>query len=409
MTQRLDQDVVALVDDCNHFANSLYSRISQIQDGNVILSPSSLSLAVAMTMAGANGETAEEIADVLRISLPNDRVHEAFQQLRSETKTGGVELRIANRLWGQQGYPFHSEFLATTDRCYDATLAEVDFQHDHEQARQSINNWIDLETAHKIPELIGSGMLGEETRLVLTNAVYFLGTWEQEFDVERTHDVAFFVNCRRSASVQMMEQTDMFQYGEFDDLQVLEMSYRSQGVSFQVEEDGDAKFVRTVDIPGRGSDFSMCVLLPRIGIDLVQLESQLSPGTLQKWTTLQTSEVHVTIPRFRIELGVDMTELLTGMGMERAFTPSLANFTPMTPHPAGMFLGSVVHRAFVDVNERGTEAAAATGILMAAGCAMEPEPPKEFRADRPFLFLIRDRRTKQIHFMGRVTEPAAEE
>ena len=149
----------------------------------------------------------------------------------------------------------------------------------------------------------------------------------------------------------------------------------------------------------------MCILLPKPGTDLPKLESGLNNRTLQQWTTLRTCDVHVAIPRFRIETGLEVTELLQELGMKKAFSQTQADFSNLTSNPEGLFVGSVIHKAFVDVNEKGTEAAAATAIMMAAGCAMEPEPPKEFRADRPFLFFIRDRRTKLTHFLGRVSTP----
>ena len=403
--KQLDANVASLVESCNNFAMSLYSRVSDSHEDNIIFSPSSMSYALAMTLAGANGETAVEIQNTLGISMSGDCVHEAFRRLRAETRTGGVEFHVANRLWGQHGYTFIDDFLATTESCYGANLATVDFVNAPEQARKEINDWIEKATEKRIQEIIGPGMLNDEVRLVLTNAVYFLGTWELEFDAERTKDSLFIASPSQSIAVPMMEQTNLFRYGEFDDLQVLEMPYLSRTIEWKSEKDDEFGFVKAVVVPDGGSDFTMCILLPRLGSDLAKLENGLNNKSIQQWTTLRTCDVHVTIPKFRIESDLDMTQLVQELGMKQAFSQTHANFSKMTADSDGLFVGVVIHKAFVDVNEKGTEAAAATAIMMAAGCAMEPKPPKEFRADHPFLFFIRDRRTKLIHFMGRVTNP----
>jgi serine protease inhibitor len=401
---RVNANVVSLVESCNSFAMSLYSRIPRSQD-NIIFSPSSLSFALAMTLAGANGKTADEIASVLGLSMSADCLHEAFRKLRTETRTGGCELRIASRLWAQQGYKFVDDFLATTESCYGATLGTIDFLNDPDQARNEINNWIETATEKRIREIIGPGMLNEDVRLLLTNAIYFLGTWEDEFDKERTSDSPFFVSPSQSVTVPMMEQTNRFRYGEFNVFQVLEMPYRSRITEWRMDD--EFGYMKSVEVPGGGSDFTMCIVLPKLGTNLAKLESGLNNSTLQQWTTLRTCDVHVSIPRFRIETGLEMAQLLQKLGMKKAFSQTHADFSNITHDPEGLFVGSVIHKAFVDVNEKGTEAAAATAIMMALGCAMEPKPPKKFRADRPFLFFIRDRRTKLIHFMGRVTNPIA--
>ena len=253
--------------------------------------------------------------------------------------------------------------------------------------------------------LVGPGMLDEGSRLILTNAIYFLGKWEHEFNVQRTAQAPFFVSSQQSIAMPMMKQTNSFYYGEFDDLQVLEMPYRSHAVEWRIENDCDDRFMTAVEIPGGGSDFSMCILLPRPHVRLADLETRLSTHVLQQWLTLQACDVQVTIPRFRKELGLEMTDRLKHLGITRAFSQAEADFSRITTDPAGLFIASVVHKAFIEVNEKGTEAAAATAIMLFGGRAVEPEPPKEFRADRPFLFLIRDRQTKLIHFLGRVTCP----
>ena len=406
-TQPLGNDVVLLVDGCNQFAVWLFSAISEGHDNNVVCSPSSLSFSLAMTLVGARGETANEITNALMTSSLGDRIHEVFGKLRTMTRTGGVELHIATRIWAQQGYKALSEFLTICRCCYEAGLEDVDFRTRPEQARQSINDWVASKTGGKIAELIGPGMLDRDTRLVLTNAVYFLGTWEQEFDSERTVEAPFFVNSEKSISVPMMEQTNSFGYGDFDDLQVLEMPFRCQTLHWQTEEVGGLNDWKALESPNGGSDFAMCVLLPRPHIGLADIERQLSMHTLQTWTMLPPFEVHVQLPRFRMESGTEMSEPLKQLGIRKAFSESEANFSGMTTDPEGLFIRSVAHKAFVDVNEKGTEAAAATAIFAYAGGAKNSEAPKEFRADRPFLFVIRDWRTNLIHFVGRVSNPTS--
>ena len=402
----ISHDVEQIVESSNRFACDLYSLLARETDGNLFFSPSSLSLALAMTYAGANGTTAQEITEALHYSLPPEKLHTAFGKLQAATRTGGVELKIANRLWGQAGYHFLPEFLRTTKKHYGAGLAEVDFRNAPEVACQQINSWVEEQTAGKITDLVSSAGLHELTRLILTNAIYFLGTWENEFDRRRTTDAPFWTAPGKSQSVPMMRLTKHFHYGEFDQIQVLEMPYRSQQFEWKPVKHGDIEGWNPVEIPDSGSDFALCVLLPRKMDGLVDLERTLSPSIIQKWMTLQACKVDVSCPRFQLESSFQLEEALASMGIRKAFISDEADFSQMSDNPEGLFIGSVLHKAFVEVNEKGTEAAAATAVMMACWGAAEPEPPKEFRADHPFLFLIRDRRTLLIHFMGRVVTPS---
>ena len=405
----ISPDVQQSVRGNNEFAIDLYSQLKSDGVGDLFLSPSSISLALAMAYAGAAEETASEIAKTMHFSLPSDRLHESLRGLQDETKTGGVDFRIANRMWGQRGYNFLGEFLRTTEQCYGARLAEADFINASEATRIEINDWVAQRTNQRIKNLIPPNCLGEMTRLVLVNAVYFLGSWENEFKTEATVDAEFHVAPNQVQSVRMMRQTDSFRYGEFDDLQVLEMPYRSEQIEWKTVKHGEIEREEPVEVSDSGSDFVMTILLPRRVDGISDIENRLSVSTLQKWTTLSLDRVSVRFPRFRMESSYFLSEVLQALGMKKAFLIDQANFAGMSDNPEGLFIGETIHKAFVDVNEKGTEAAAATAIVMRGGSAMEPKPPKQFVVDHPFLFLIRDQRTQQIHFMGRVSSPSSQD
>src|SRR5262249_47838608 len=252
-----------------------------------------IATALAMTYAGAGGRTADQMAEVLCMTLPESRFHDGFRDLQAVMRTGAIELRSANRLFGQCGYSFLSAFLQTTERCYGARLAEVDFASATEEARRQINAWVEEQTAQKIRDLVPPGVLTVLTRLVLTNAVYFNGHWEHEFDKNSTGDAPFWTAPGRQASAQMMEQMTELRYGEFDGLQVLELPYRERLVEFRVNERGN---YTEFEIPDSGSDLAMCFFLPRRTEGLVEIESRLAPATLQQWTSLRTKNVLAAIP-----------------------------------------------------------------------------------------------------------------
>jgi serpin B len=396
-------DLAAVIESCNRFAFELHSKLAG-KPGNLFYSPSSISMALAMTFAGAAGQTATEMANVLHATLPEGQFHEGFRELRESTRTGSVELKLANRLWGQVGYHFLTEFLEATERYYGSRLAEVDFRNAAEEARLQINAWVAEQTADKISDLIPVGFLPPLTRLVLTNAIYFKGAWENEFDESDTAEAPFWTAPNTSQSVPMMRRTEYLRYGEFDGLQVLEMPYLSYANKWQPLESSEGIDVMAQN-PKGGSELAMCILLPRRIDGLQEIETQLATSTNRDWTSLRTSRVDVSFPKFRIESGFWLDESLQSLGMRQAFSVEEADFSRMSNDPAGLHIAAVIHQAFVDINEKGTEAAAATAIVMRAGCAVEPDQPMIFRADHPFLFLIRDRKTRLIHFIGRVTNP----
>jgi serpin B len=332
-----------------------------------------------MTYAGARGETEAQMARVMHFGLPQGRLHPGFAAL-SELWRGDkpFDLSVANSLWGQEGFGFLEDFIALTAEHYGAGFREVDFERATEQARQVINAWVADNTAEKIKNLFQQGDLQPTTVLVLANAIYFKGTWVNQFDRSRTHDRPFRITPRDEVLVPTMNQTGRFALAFVDDLQLLEMPYE-------------------------GDRLSMVILLPRAIDGLDGVEESLTRENLDRWLgRLDRTKVMVSLPRFKFGTRFDLTDTLPEMGMTDAFTRR-ADFTGMKAE-GGLFLSKVVHQAEVEVNEEGTEAAAATGV----GVGKLSMPPS-FTADHPFLFLIRDTGTGSILFLGRVTNPAAQE
>jgi len=379
---RASEQVQSIARSNNEFAFDLYGQL-QSSSGNLFFSPTSISTALAMTYAGAEGETEQEMAKTLHFDLPEAQVHPAFASLiaiLNAPEKEAYELRVANRLWGQRGYGFLRRYLETTREDYGAQLAQVDFIDKTELARREINAWIEEQTNDKIKDLIPSGALDRLTRLVLTNAVYFKGKWEHEFDKKATHDAPFTVSNGEKIDVPLMFQKEKFRYGETGELQLLEMPYK-------------------------GDDLSMLVLLPKKVGGLAAIEKQLSVETLDEWSSgMRRQEVRTYIPKFKLTEKFQLNSMLSALGMPSAFAPGKADFSGMNGK-RDLYITAALHKAFVDVNEEGTEAAAATGIVF--GITAEPPEPKVFRADHPFVFFIRHNPTGSILFVGRVTNPTA--
>jgi serpin B len=375
-------DVLTVAEDNNRFALDLYARLRAGQSDNLFFSPGSLSTALAMTYAGARGQTAEQMAKVLHFGLPQEKLHPAFGDLRRylgvEGQESGYRLSLANRLWGQEGFHFLPGFLAVTREHYGAELAQVDFARRTEPARQRINAWVEEQTQGKIRDLIPPGVLDSMTRLVLTNAIYFKGVWTEPFKKEATQQAPFRISTTQQADVPLMYQQDDFRYSAGEGLKVLELPY------------------------GKG-DLAMLVLLPDEIEGLSALEAKLNTDNLSRWQSgLREQEVRVYLPRFTLTSQFQLADVLKAMGMTRVFTPGEVDLSGMSSEEE-LFVSAVIHKAFVDVNEEGTEAAAATGVgVKTAAAILEPAV---FRADHPFVFLIRDNRTGSILFLGRLVNP----
>lgn len=360
----------------NKFAFDLYKKYSsEFKDENVFFSPYSISSAFAMVYEGARGKTADEIEKVFHFSNNASELRTSFAHIYNLINAGSTNyiLRTANALWAQKDFPFSQGYLNVIERYYGGKATNVDFVNNREAARQMINNWVEEQTNGKIKDLISKGVLNSATRLVLTNAIYFKGNWSHQFDKDATHKEDF-VTPSGNVSVDMMYIKDDFNYYEDNETQVLELPYE-------------------------GENLSMIVFLPKN--NLSTFESNLSVEKIKDLTSkLHSMEVEVYIPKFKFETKYFMSNDLKEMGMPTAFSTG-ADFTGM--HEKGdLLIQSVIHQAYIDVNEEGTEAAAATSISLGITAVKEPII---FKADRPFMFVILDKNTDEILFMGRVTEP----
>jgi serpin B len=386
--ENTDTDIV--VEGNNKFALELYQKL-RAEEGNLFFSPYSISTALAMTYAGARGQTERQMAEVLHFPVISgvstgpvrqQVLHCAFgeiiKDLNARGEKGGYELTVANALWGQKGYKFLKEFLELVKTNYGGGLNEVDFVNETEAARQAINDWVKKETNGKIENLIGKGVLDSMTRLVLTNAIYFKGNWARRFKEDKTKDAPFTLINGQKVDVPMMNQTAEFGYMETDSFQGLELPY--------------------VD-----DELSMIIFLPKEVGGIGDFEEMLTAEKLSGWLAeLGKREVIVSIPKFKRTSQFGLADVLGSMGMGDAFSPAKADFSGMTGERE-LFISAVVHKAYVDVNEEGTEAAAATGVAM----KLTSVAPKAvvFSADHPFLFLIRDNRSGSILFIGRLMNP----
>lgn len=367
-------------DDNADFAFALYARLPA--RGNLFYSPYSISSAFGMVYAGAAGETAAELAGALRFRGDPDELHRGFQETNADLNAwgsrGAIKLSVANALWGELSQPFRKDFVALCARRYGGGLRSVSFLGAAEGARREINAWAEERTAGRIKDLVPPPLPGD-TKLILTNAVYFKGDWVAKFNKAATRPEPFHKAGGGTSKAPLMRQTGSFRYAEFDGFQALELPYN-------------------------GERLAMLVLLPRTQDGLPALEKKLSARALEGWGgALAERRVEVYLPKFTLDQGFSLNQALAALGARLAFDPDRADFSPMTGK-RGFYISQAVHKAFVAVDEEGTEAAAATAVMMAPGAAALPAPPAVFRADRPFLFLIRDIRGNVL-FLGRLADP----
>jgi serpin B len=381
---KLSPEAAVIVKGNNTFALDLYEKLSK-EDGNLFFSPYSVSTALAMTYGGARGETAKEMASVLHFGTDSEPLHRGFSELIGgiNGKSGArqFELTTANRLWGQKDYTFDPNFIKLTVDNYGAGLKEVDFATDTELARQTINAWVEEQTKDKIKELIKPGFLTDASRLVLTNAIYFKASWDEPFLKEATQTGSFKLPGDKTiADVSFMQKNFSVKYLAGDNFQAIALPYVK-------------------------NELSMVVLLPKEVDGLAGLEKSLTvPGYVNDvLAKMQRSQVKVVLPKFKVTSEFDLSEQLQGLGMKTAFTKK-ANFSGITSREP-LQISKVIHKAFVDVHEAGTEAAAATAVVMIFGGAPRPQEPPAFRADHPFVYLIIDNNSGSILFMGRLLNP----
>jgi serpin B len=378
-----DDKTAALADGANRFALDLYKRAGSA-DQNLIFSPYSIDTALLMTYAGAHGDTAAEMARVLHLpaGLAPADLHQAAGKLIARFQTArdhaSGTLRVANALWAQQGVQWLPPFLDLLDKNYQAKLATLNFA-DAEQARKTINDWVAQQTADKIQQLISSGVLNADTRLVLTNAVYFKADWQDPFEKFMTADGDFHVGGKpETVKTSMMHRTGGVLFMQDDQLQAIEMPYA-------------------------GDDLAMLVLLPRSVDGLAAVESKLDEPMLGHVVAgLSSTQVAMALPKYKIAQRLALGSVLRTLGMDKAFDPREADFSAMDGN-RDLVISDVLHQAYVAVDEQGTEAAAATGMVMGATAIMAS--PTAFDADHPFVFLIRDTKTGVILFVGRVQDP----
>ncbi|XP_078395607.1 leukocyte elastase inhibitor-like isoform X1 [Cetorhinus maximus] len=369
-----------------NFAVDLFKQLNkEDKDGNIFLSPLSISAALAMVYLGAKGNTAAQMAKVLAFDKVQD-LHSEFQKLQAviNKPNSNYLLKLANRLYGEKNFNFLSDFLGATVKYYQAELAAVDFSNAAEEARQQINAWTEAQTEGKIKNLLAKDTVCSDTRLVLVNAIYFKGNWEKKFQEGNTHEGPFQINQNESKPVQMMYQKAKFNMAYIHEIKA-----------------------KVLELPYVQSELSMIILLPDLEDNangLENLQNQLTFDNLMDWTNPENMgnvEVKVMLPKFKLEEKYDLESTLKLMGMVDAFNISHANFSGMTEQ-SNLFLSKVVHKAFVEVNEEGTEAAAATAAIMMLRSAVITQ---EFMADHPFLFFIRHNPTRNILFFGRLSSP----
>jgi len=379
-------ELTTLVNGNSAFAFDLYQALRD-KEGNLFYSPYSISLALAMTYAGARDETEKQMADTLRFTLPQGHLHPAFNSLDLELsqrgkgakgKDGeGFRLNIANAIWGQKDYHFLATFLDVLAENYGAGLRVLDFTSEPEKSRIVINDWVSEETEERINDLLPPGSVDPLTRLVLTNAIYFNAAWQYPFEENATTDGLFHLLQGGEVTVPMMKQKKFLGYAESEGYQAVELPYD-------------------------GRELSMVILLPQAG-NFEAFEKSLDAQQVDAIIkNLGPSQVILTMPRFEFASSFRLGETLAAMGMTDAFSEN-ADFSGMTGN-RDLFISDVVHKAFVSVDEAGTEAAAATAVIMPT--AAPPEAAIEMIIDRPFIFLIRDIKSGAISFVGRVVNPS---
>lgn len=378
----------------NAFTFDLYSEIaSQSAGDNLIVSPFSVSTALAMTYGGAHGETQTQMADVLHYDLPQPALHKTFSRLTENLQRvgtppfmGGIPftLNIANALWGQQNFPIEEDFLTLLDETYGAPLQSIDFG-DSEAARQRINGWVAQQTNDKIVEILGAGDLAPDTLLALANAIYFKATWKEPFLSNLTQPQPFYPLEGAPFMVNMMRQKEYHSYRRGNGFQAVSLAYENGSDS--------------------GKRMAMIVIMPDEG-NFEAFETALTAKRFNKIVKgLRTYEVSLFMPRFSTETRSDMGEVLSGMGMPIPFSDS-ADFSGIAPEP--LKIGKVIHQATIDVDEKGTEAAAATVITMRPGSGGDDGyyPTVKMNVDRPFIYAIYDAQTSSVLFVGRVLNPS---
>ncbi len=372
----------------NKLGLDLWSHVRKAP-GNLAMSPASISLALAMTWGGARGETAAEMKRAMRLDVDADAAMAGWGQLAAalQAPARALELRIANRLFGEQSYKLEAAYTDRTKAAFGAPLEPLDFRNAPDAARAHINKWVADRTEQRIKDLLPPRSIVPDTRLVLVNAIYFLADWQAQFEKRATTEQPFTLAPGKTVPAKLMRRRGSYRLAKVGGVAVLELPYQ-------------------------GGDAAMLVVLPDKVDGLAAIEASLDAGKLAAWTAaLADAQVDVLLPRFQIDppAPLELKKPLEALGMARAFDRKRADFTGIANPPSPddrLYIGAVFHKAFVKVDEKGTEAAAATAVVMPRTAGMPP-PAIEFKADHPFLFFIVDRASGLVLFMGRVAEPKA--
>ncbi|MHA1887083.1 MAG: serpin family protein [Promethearchaeota archaeon] len=377
----------------NQFAFDLYSELDKSEQGNIFYSPYSISSALAMTYEGAKSQTADEMKSVFHFP-ENNVLRPNFAAIYNDINQGNkaYELRTGNALWVQNDFPFLEDYTSRVEQYYGGKAANVDFVTKTEKSRQTINSFIEEQTNNKIKDLIPRGMLNSMTRLVLTNAIYFKGTWEWEFDKSDTRNQDFKItptNIVKTPMMYMDPDKARFNYADLEDLQILELPYKGEKISMLVL------------LPKQGEDYDRETgEIIKSEYTLEDIELSYDKLNEYKSQMKETKLDSISLPKFEFDTKYLMKDILSSLGMPTAFSDG-ADFSGMTGQ-RDLFISFVIHQAYVKVDEKGTEAAAATAVGMGLTSAM---PRNFFRADHPFIFIIQEKETGNILFMGRVTDP----
>ena len=380
------------VSDNNTFALDLYHAISD-KDENLFFSPHSISIAMAMTWAGAENQTETQMANTMQFNFVQDKMHSLFNELDldlnnrnqndPENNDKYLKLNISNEVWGQKGYPFLEPYLDTLMINYGAGIRLVDFASAPQQARIDINNWVSEQTENRIEQLLSPNDITNMTRLVLTNTIYFNATWAIPFDPDKTYDGVFYLEDGTTVTVPMM---------------IPEAGRGENGEHYAATDGPD---YQAVELPYYGDEFSMVIIIPDSGL-FGAFEQNLDSSVIDEIVdNLEVQEITLRMPKFECESRLNLSETLSGMGMPDAFAPGVADFSGMDG-TLNLFIGKVIHQASITLDEIGTEAAAATAVIM----ELTAVPNRlEITIDRPFLYIIRDNQTGTILFLGRIKNP----
>lgn len=383
-------ETYSIANENNQFSFELYQKLNK-EDKNLFFSPYSISTALGMTYSGARNSTAKEMASVMHFNTNIEQSNKAFKGLITAINSRNnedIKMSVANRLFGDKRFDFNLDFLNTVNENFGAPLEKMDYKNDLEGSRKKINKWVEDQTNNKIKELIKKDVLPDSTKLVLVNAIYFYGDWLNQFDSSLTYVKPFYLDEKNTIDHKLMFQKTSVEYFAESDFQAIRMPYK-------------------------GNKIYMEIYLPNQKDGLKNLENKLITENYLKWSSKFTyTKVYLTIPKFKMTADFSLGNILQEMGMKTAFSDA-ADFLNMVNKPKdALKISKVIHKAFIDVSEKGTEAAAATAVIMVAvatSAGPNFEEVKTFYADHPFFFMIKDRETGSILFMGKIVNPAKED